>query len=169
VFHQAFGWRQLTPRRLRAQAGTVYDVASLTKAVVTSVAAMQLCDRGTLALDDRVSARLPEFEGPGKERCTIRDLLALDIDGRSLLPADDSGYGFDNIADVLSVSPALLERYLTAARKISRLAVGDPTLNRFYSLHYLLPFVITGVVVLHIWPLHMVGQNNPAGIEPKTE
>jgi ubiquinol-cytochrome c reductase cytochrome b/c1 subunit len=42
-------------------------------------------------------------------------------------------------------------------------AVGDPTLNRFYSLHYLLPFVIAGVVVLHIWALHVVGQNNPTG------
>ena len=42
-------------------------------------------------------------------------------------------------------------------------AVGNPTLNRFYSLHYLLPFVIAGVVVLHIWALHMVGQNNPTG------
>src|SRR6187402_557569 len=47
-------------------------------------------------------------------------------------------------------------------------AVGNPTLNRFYSLHYLLPFVIAGVVVLHIWALHVVGQNNPAGVEPKT-
>ena len=46
-------------------------------------------------------------------------------------------------------------------------AVGNPTLNRFYSLHYLLPFVIVGVVVLHIWALHMVGQNNPTGIEPQ--
>jgi ubiquinol-cytochrome c reductase cytochrome b/c1 subunit len=48
-------------------------------------------------------------------------------------------------------------------------AVGNPTLNRFYSLHYLLPFVIAGVVVLHIWALHMVGQNNPTGVEPKTD
>ena len=55
----------------------------------------------------------------------IRDLLALEIDGAFLLPADDSGYGFDNIGDVLSVSPMLLERYMSAARKISRLAVGD--------------------------------------------
>ena len=47
--------------------------------------------------------------------------------------------------------------------------VGNPTLNRFYSLHYLLPFVIAGVVGLHIWALHVVGQNNPDGIEPKTE
>ena len=58
----------------------------------------------------------------------IRDLLALEIDARSLLPADDSGYGFDNIADVLSVSPMLTERYLSAARKVSRLAVGDTSL-----------------------------------------
>ena len=48
-------------------------------------------------------------------------------------------------------------------------AVGDPTLNRFFSLHYLLPFVIAGVVVLHIWALHVTGQNNPAGIEPKSD
>src|SRR6266567_2060389 len=48
-------------------------------------------------------------------------------------------------------------------------AVGNPTLNRFYSLHYLLPFVIVGVVGLHIWALHMVGQNNPTGIEPQSE
>ncbi|MDB5361948.1 MAG: cytochrome c1, partial [Rhodospirillales bacterium] len=48
-------------------------------------------------------------------------------------------------------------------------SVGNPTLNRFFSLHYLLPFVIAGVVVLHIWALHVAGQNNPAGVEPKTE
>lgn len=48
-------------------------------------------------------------------------------------------------------------------------AVGNPTLNRFYSLHYLLPFVIAGVVVLHVWALHVAGQNNPAGIEPKSD
>ncbi|MBB3979505.1 ubiquinol-cytochrome c reductase cytochrome b subunit [Rhizobium azooxidifex] len=44
-------------------------------------------------------------------------------------------------------------------------AVGDPTLNRFFSLHYLLPFMLVGVVVLHIWALHHVGQNNPTGVE----
>ncbi len=47
-------------------------------------------------------------------------------------------------------------------------SVGDPTLNRFFSLHYLLPFMIAGVVILHVWALHVVGQNNPAGIEPKS-
>ena len=59
----------------------------------------------------------------------IRDLLALEIDERTLLPPDDSGFGFDNIADVLSVSPMLTERYLAASRKIARLAVGDPALR----------------------------------------
>ena len=56
----------------------------------------------------------------------IRDLLAVEVDPATLLPADDSSNGFDNIADVLGVSPALLERYVSAAAKISRLAVGDP-------------------------------------------
>ena len=55
----------------------------------------------------------------------IRDLLALDVDSTALLPADDSSHGFDNIADVLGVSPSLLERYVSAAAKISRLAVGE--------------------------------------------
>jgi hypothetical protein len=59
----------------------------------------------------------------------IRDLLALDVDGAALLPADESGYGFDNIGDVLSISPALLERYMFAAQKISALAVGDPRMK----------------------------------------
>ncbi|MBS7540601.1 cytochrome b [Ancylobacter lacus] len=47
-------------------------------------------------------------------------------------------------------------------------AVDNPTLNRFFSLHYLLPFMIAGVVILHVWALHVVGQNNPTGVEPKT-
>jgi mono/diheme cytochrome c family protein len=59
----------------------------------------------------------------------IRDLLALDIDPSGLLPPDDAAYGFDNIADALGISPVLLERYLTAAGKISSLAVGDPTIG----------------------------------------
>ena len=57
-------------------------------------------------------------------RNAIRDLLAVDIDVASLLPADDVSYGFDNIAGVQRMSPTLMERYLGAARKISSLAVG---------------------------------------------
>jgi mono/diheme cytochrome c family protein len=55
----------------------------------------------------------------------IRDLLAVDIKPGQWLPVDDSGYGFDNIGEVLTLSPALLEKYLSAARRVSRLAVGD--------------------------------------------
>jgi len=55
----------------------------------------------------------------------IRDLLAVDVDATTVLPADNSTRGFDNIADVLGVSPSLLEGYVAAAAKISRLAVGD--------------------------------------------
>jgi hypothetical protein len=57
----------------------------------------------------------------------IRDLLDLDVDVTELLPADDESNGFDNIADVLKVSPSLLEQYLAASRKISALAIGDPS------------------------------------------
>ena len=59
-------------------------------------------------------------------RNVVRDLLGLDVDVSSLLPADDTSYGFDNVAGVLGVSPTLMERYLAAARKISRLAVASP-------------------------------------------
>ncbi len=59
----------------------------------------------------------------------IRDLLHLEIDATTLLPADDSSEGFDNIADALRVSPALVERYTSAAVKVSRLAVGNVLLT----------------------------------------
>lgn len=65
----------------------------------------------------------------------IRDVLAYDIDVTSLLPADDAAEGFDNIADVLSVSPTLIQSYISAAMKISRWTVGDrsmpPTLVKY--------------------------------------
>src|SRR4051812_9571908 len=59
----------------------------------------------------------------------IHDLLALDVDVTSLLPADDAAFGFDNISDVLGVSPSLQERYLSAASKIAATAVGDPDIT----------------------------------------
>lgn len=81
---------------------------------------------------DEAAAAKPDPGRPGMHRLNraeysnaIRDLLDLDIKAGLSLPVDDSGYGFDNIADVLSLSPALLERYLSAARMVSSLAVGD--------------------------------------------
>ena len=67
----------------------------------------------------------------------IRDLLALDVNVTELLPSDGADYGFDNIADSLKTSPLLFERYLTAAQRISTMAVGDPSVrpgNTEYSI-----------------------------------
>jgi hypothetical protein len=82
---------------------------------------------------DRAAANRPNPGRPSPHRLNraeyanaIRDLLALEVDPAALLPPDDSADGFDNNADVLSVSPVLLERYLSAAATISALAVGDP-------------------------------------------
>ena len=73
----------------------------------------------------------------------IRDLLALDVDVTALLPADNiDQYGFDNMADVLTVSPALMERYLSAARKIGRLAVGEMPLGPATET-YKVPILLT--------------------------
>lgn len=70
----------------------------------------------------------------------IRDLLVLEVDGTSLLPADVAGHGFDNVAGTLAVSPFLMERYMSAARRISRLAVGDVTIGSgFTSRTYVIP------------------------------
>ena len=81
---------------------------------------------------DRAAAAHPNPGRPAVHRLNraeysnaIRDILAIDTDPGSLLPVDDSGYGFDNIGDVLSVSPALLERYISTARLVARLAVGN--------------------------------------------
>ncbi len=67
-------------------------------------------------------------------RNAVRDLLDLDVEVAELLPADEASYGFDNIAGVLKLSPTLLERYLAAADKVSRLAVGTP--SQFVSIDW---------------------------------
>jgi hypothetical protein len=82
---------------------------------------------------DRVAAAHPNPGRPALHRLnraeyhnSIRDLLDLDIDAAALLPADDMSHGFDNMADALTISPALMDAYIRAASKISRQAVGDP-------------------------------------------
>ncbi len=90
-------------------------------------------DRNLKPDPGRVTARRlnrPEYNH------TIRDLLAVDFRPADDFPADDSGYGFDNIGDVLSLSPLLMEKYLTAAEKIARSAIPDhtplkPVIERF--------------------------------------
>ncbi len=80
---------------------------------------------------DHAAAEKPNPGAPAIHRLNkaeysnaIRDLLGLDMDHSAGLPADDSGYGFDNIGDVLNVSPLLMEKYIASARRISRLATG---------------------------------------------
>jgi hypothetical protein len=69
----------------------------------------------------------------------VRDLLAVEVNAPDLLPADDSSYGFDNIAGVLKMSPALMERYLAAAKVVSRSAVGEPPSSPATSVYRVSP------------------------------
>jgi len=85
---------------------------------------------------DRVAAVHPDPGTPALHRLNraeyanaVRDLLAVDVDVSAMLPPDDSAAGFDNNADVLGVSPALIEGYANAAAKVSRLALGDPSIG----------------------------------------
>jgi len=93
-------------------------------------ATMESLIRGMEATLDR--AAVPHLPPPGLHRLNrteytnaIRDLLNLQVDATKFLPGDDSTRGFDNIAGALTMSPALMEAYLSAAGKISRLAIGD--------------------------------------------
>ncbi len=69
----------------------------------------------------------------------VRDILALDVDVSSLLPADDANHGFDNMADSLRISPALLDGYLSASAKVSRAAVGDPSITPGFTTYTVHP------------------------------
>ena len=138
-------------------------------------------DRATLdgfaaaveATVDRAAATAPNPGAPVLHRLNrteyanaVRDLIDLPIDAAALLPGDDSSEGFDNMASVLGVSPALMQGYVSAAAKISRLAVGDPTLSADVTT-YLPPRGLSqaghregmplgtrgGLLVQHVFPL----------------
>src|ERR671931_1161031 len=96
-------------------------------------------DRTIASLEDALDRAAAAAPNPGRtatlRRLTrteyqnaVRDLLALDIEVTSLLPADESSYGFDNVT-VGDLSPTLLDRYISAAEKISRVAVGRPSVS----------------------------------------
>src|SRR5205085_658521 len=86
---------------------------------------------------DRAAAAHPNPGRPGglhrlnrtEYANAVRDLLGVPIDPQAMLPPDTQAFGFDTNADALSIEPALLDRYLTAAAKIARLALGDPSLR----------------------------------------
>ena len=122
---------------------------------------------------DRAAAAAPNPGAPALHRLNrteygnaVSDLLDLPVDAASLLPGDDSSEGFDNQASVLSVSPALMQAYVAAAAKISRLAVGDPTISADITT-YVAPRGLSqaehreglplgtrgGLLVQHVFPL----------------
>jgi len=85
---------------------------------------------------DRAAAAHPNPGRPALHRLnrteyanSVHDLLDLTVDATTLLPADDMSHGFDNMAEVLTISPSLMDGYISAAGKISRLAVGDPKMK----------------------------------------
>jgi hypothetical protein len=97
---------------------------------------------------DRSAAAKPNPGRPSIHRLNraeyanaIRDLLAIDIDAESLLPIDEVDQGFDNIGDALSVTPVLLERYLSAARRIGRWALGERNTRPFSAKYELSKFL----------------------------
>ena len=123
-------------RKLRAglmpPAGAPRPDAASTKALVTTL-------EGSI---DRSAAAHPYAGAPELHRVnrteyrnSIRDLLDLDVDVSSLLPPDESGRGFDNMADALTVTPALVQGYVRAAGKISRLAIGDTHVQPAMSMY----------------------------------
>ena len=122
-------WEKIV-RRLRSESMPPVSARRPDKATYTALT-------GWLESElDRAAAAHPNPGRPSLHRLNraeyanaIRDLVGVEIDARAFLPADDSGYGFDNIADVLSVSPGLLDRYMLAAGRIGRLAIGDPTIR----------------------------------------
>ena len=92
-------------------------------------------------------------------------MMATGFLGYTLPWGQMSFWGATVITNFFSAFPGIGEALVTFLW--GGYSVGNPTLNRFFSLHYLLPFVIAGVVVLHVWALHEAGQNNPAGVDPK--
>ena len=131
---------QISLDRASADAETLEKVIRKVRAGLMPPAGAKRPDRATLdtfasSIENAIDRAAAASPNPGKTPLhrmnraeyanAIRDLLSLDVDASTLLPADDSSRGFDNIADVLGVSPSLLERYVAAAAKISRLAVGE--------------------------------------------
>ncbi len=86
--------------------------------------------------------------------------------GYSLIWGQMSMWGMTVITNLMSAIPLVGQEVVTWLW--GGFSVGNPTLNRFFSLHYLLPFVIVGVVFLHLWALHTTKSNNPLGIDLKS-
>jgi hypothetical protein len=147
-----FSWKSVSLAHPEQSAEQVEKVIRKVRAAMMPPAGMPRPDAATMtaftdslasALDHAATAH-PYPGRPPLHRLNrteyanaIRDLLALDVDVTTLLPADAMSRGFDNMADVLTTSPALLDAYLRAASKISRLALGDPELTAAVATYQL--------------------------------
>ena len=119
-------WEKVV-RKLRTGAMPPTKMPRPDKAATESFVASLEADLDRAALEHPVPGRASlQRLNRSEYRNAIRDLLALEIDAASMLPADAAGYGFDNNADALALSPSLTERYLGAAAKISQMALGRP-------------------------------------------
>jgi uncharacterized protein YbbC (DUF1343 family)/CubicO group peptidase (beta-lactamase class C family) len=98
IYRKAYGWRALEPRREVMTLDTIFDLASLTKVIVTTTAVMQLVERGQVRLNDPVAKYLPEFAQNGKEEITVRQLLTHysglepDLDLKTVWEGKDTAY-----------------------------------------------------------------------------
>ena len=128
------------------------------------------------ALETRLDDAAEAFPNPGRVVSrrlnrleyvnAVYDLLGFEVDGEALLPADMAGFGFDNNADVLAITPSLMSRYIAAATKISRAAIGSPDNRPVMQMYRVgfdrrdiragegLPFAsLGGLAVRHTFPL----------------
>ncbi len=94
-------------------------------------------------------------------------MMATAFMGYALPWSQMSGWGVTVITSLFSAFPLIGDGLVTFLW--GGFSVDNPTLNRFFALHFLLPFVIAGVVFIHVWALHVTGSNNPTGVEPKSE
>src|SRR5881396_1730618 len=138
-------WKKVV-RKLRASAMPPVNAPRPDQATYDSVASFLETELDRAAAAKPNPGKLPLLHRLSRTEYqnAVRDLLALDalpkeMDFSLLLPPDNASSGFDNIADLLFVSPSTMERYLDAARKISRLAVGDPEMPVMVNIHRLHP------------------------------
>jgi CubicO group peptidase (beta-lactamase class C family) len=128
VYHKAFGFAQKTPKQVPLRTDSLYDLASLTKVVVTTTSMMILVDRGEIDLDSPVKKYMPEFDGDGREKVTVRHLLT-----------HTSGLG--NLGKI-NLDHSGKEEYLEVIRKVE--LNHTPGEDRIYSD---LGMILAGFVV----------------------
>jgi cytochrome c551/c552 len=147
-----FSWTKLDPTHPEQNAAQAEKVIRKVRAGLMPPAGLPRADAATMkafaqSLENSIDQAAAAHPNPGRPALhrlnrieyanSIHDLLAVDADVTALLPVDDMSHGFDNMADVLSISPALMEGYIRAAGRISREAVGEPgalALTTTYSI-----------------------------------